>query len=312
MNNGFVIAGTNSGVGKTTLSLGIMAVLSDYMKVQPFKTGPDYIDTAYHTFVTGNKSRNLDTWINDEETVKYLFNKNASHSDISVVEGVMGLYDSKEIGDKKGSTAHLAEILGLPIVLIVNGKGMAGSAAAIVKGYAELMPEVMVKGVIFNQVGHDHYALLKESVEAYTEVKVYGYIEKIDEVEISERHLGLLPAYETLQLGPKMEKLKESLKKTVDFEGLIALSKEAREIDVKKIEIPRKEPIRIGLAKDKLNLLNSVRFKVHFSLIIYICYSLEEGFRRCLPTNCRIMVQSAEISATGWPAEYPTSLSAEV
>jgi cobyrinic acid a,c-diamide synthase len=251
MSKGFIIAGTNSGVGKTTISLGIMAVLADYMKVQPFKTGPDYIDTAYHSYVTGKKSRSLDTWINTEETVKYLFDKSSCDADISVIEGVMGLYDSKEIGEKRGSTAYLAETLGLPVVLIVDGKGMAGSAAAVVKGYAELNPEARVRGVIFNNVGKMHYELLKEAVEAYTNVKAYGYIERLDEVEIPERYLGLLPSHEAAALDDRISILKENIKKTIDFEGLIRFSKDSKDLWVKKIEIEKKEPIRIGLAKDK-------------------------------------------------------------
>jgi cobyrinic acid a,c-diamide synthase len=250
MTPGFLIAGTNSGVGKTTVSTGIMYVLSEEMNVQPFKTGPDYIDPAYHTFITGKKSRNLDTWINSENIIKYLYSKNAKDADMAVVEGVMGLYDSKEIGEKKGSTAYLAEVLNLPTLLIVDGKGMAGSAAAIVKGYAELDPKSNVKGVIFNNVGGMHYQLLKDAVEKFTHVKAYGYIEKLPEIELPSRHLGLVPSCEIDNLKEQLNVLRDRIKNTVDFQGLIELANTAGEIEFEDINIEKKEAIRIGIAKD--------------------------------------------------------------
>ena len=123
-----VLAGTQSGVGKTTISTGIMAALLKRKRnIQPFKVGPDYIDPAFHSYITGNISRNLDSWLLDKETITKLFLKNSQGSDLAIIEGVMGLYDG--FGTTvTGSTAHVAKILQSPVILIINGKGISCSA----------------------------------------------------------------------------------------------------------------------------------------------------------------------------------------
>jgi len=142
-----VIAGTNSGCGKTTISMGIMSALtSEGLKVQPFKVGPDYIDPMFHTCITGNPSRNLDSWMLDETTLSYIFSKNASNADIAVIEGVMGLYDGYGANDLTGSTAHVAKIVEAPVILVVNGEGMSLSIVPIIKGFMDFDKDVKIKG----------------------------------------------------------------------------------------------------------------------------------------------------------------------
>jgi len=134
-----MIGATQSGVGKTTISLGLMAALRKRgLRVQGFKAGPDYIDASHHTFVTGRPSRNLDTWMMSNDVVCELFARAARDTDIAVIEGVMGLYDAVTGVDERGSSAHLAKALRCPVVLVINAASMARSAAALVLGFLKL------------------------------------------------------------------------------------------------------------------------------------------------------------------------------
>lgn len=174
---GVVISGTNSGCGKTTVTAGIIAALVKRgLKLQHYKAGPDYIDPMFHTLLVGRHSRNLDSWLLDEETVRYLYVKNSTDADIAVIEGVMGLYDGSGGRNEAGSTAHIAKITGLPVVLVVNPEGMALSVAALVKGFMYFDRGVSVRGVIFNNVNSEgYYRLLKGFVEENTGIAVLGY-----------------------------------------------------------------------------------------------------------------------------------------
>ncbi len=205
--------------------MGILQALSRSMKVQPFKVGPDYIDPAFHSFITGLHCRNLDSWMLSEDTLRYLFLKNAERADFSLVEGVMGLYDGKGAGGDLGSTAHLARVLNLPVVLVVDGSGMAASAAALVLGYKQYDPRVSLVGVIFNNIKTEkHYRLLKEAVERDTGVKVLGYLPREEFIQLPSRHLGLVPSSEIKGLKELLERLGDTLRKTVDLEAFTALA----------------------------------------------------------------------------------------
>ena len=189
----FIVAGTHSGVGKTTIAIGLMALLKKRgMAVQPFKVGPDYIDPSYHRLVCGRPSYNLDTWMVGVDGVKRTFAKEMQGADIGIIEGVMGLFDGKDDRDEQGSTAHIAKVLKLPVILIVDARSMARSAGALVYGYERFDPGVRIAGVIFNRVGSvRHYEMLKDAVEAKCKAKALGYIPRDEEIIIPERHLGL-------------------------------------------------------------------------------------------------------------------------
>src|SRR3990172_7679982 len=173
-----VIAGTVSGVGKTTIATGLMGALSRRMfKVQPFKTGPDYIDPTYHTWVTGAPSRNLDTWMLSHQAVVELFTRAMKGKDIAVIEGVMGLYDGRSSISDEASTAELAKLLGAPVLLVVDSRKGARSLAAMVSGYQNFDPQLNLGGVILNGIGSDgHLKLCREAIEHYTGVPVLGYL----------------------------------------------------------------------------------------------------------------------------------------
>lgn len=249
-----VIAGTQSGVGKTTISTGIMRalVLRD-IDIQPFKVGPDYIDPAFHSFVTGNKSRNLDSWMLDEETLRELFAKNSYNKRISVIEGVMGLYDGFGVQKDMGSTAHVSKILKAPVVLVIDGSGMSSSAAAMVLGYKMYDTEVSIDGVIINNVsGEKHYELLKKVIEKDTGITCFGYLKKNLNIKLESRHLGLVPSVEVNDLEKKLNELAKMVEDTVDIDGIVNLADKSSSLNVtRKKDVCNKKTINIGVALDK-------------------------------------------------------------
>lgn len=221
-----LIAGTNSGVGKTTISLGLMRALKNRgLKIQPFKVGPDYIDPMYHRYVTGKTSRNIDSYMLDDEQIKYVFNNAAKDSDISIVEGVMGLFDGIGGSINKCSTAYMAKVLKSPVILVINGKAMAGSAAALVLGYKSLDLDIDIVGVIINNVKTEkHFNIIRASIEKYCGIEVLGYLPPDEEIEFESRHLGLIPSEEVRNIDTKVEKLSQSIEKYIDVERIIEIS----------------------------------------------------------------------------------------
>ncbi|KIL38655.1 cobyrinic acid a,c-diamide synthase [Gordoniibacillus kamchatkensis] len=223
MQNRILIAGTGSGVGKTTLTIGLMAALRQKgYNVQGFKCGPDYIDPTYHTAVTGRQSRNLDSWMLSRDTVKDIFRRASSEADISVIEGVMGLFDGKNHLSNEGSAADIAGLLQCPIVLVVNCHSMGRSAAAVVKGFQHFAADVNIAGIIANKVGSEgHYRMVKEAVMQECGLPVFGYLLRDDALEIPERHLGLVPSVERGELEPFFAKLAQQVAATVDVEAIV-------------------------------------------------------------------------------------------
>lgn len=210
-----VIAGTGSGVGKTTVTLGLMAAFQKRgLKVQGFKAGPDYIDPGYHTAITGRPSRNLDTWMVPAEDMVEIFLNGSRDADLSIVEGVMGLYDGKDPLNDKGSTAEIAILLQSPVILVVDVYSLARSAAAVVKGYQGLNPSVPVAGVIANRAGGEgHFQLVKSAIEKECGIPVFGWLPPDPSVDIPERHLGLIPALERGKWFPCLTGWQSSWKK---------------------------------------------------------------------------------------------------
>lgn len=250
---GIMIAGTNSGVGKTTISLGIMKALTNRgITVAPFKVGPDYIDPKFHEFVTGNASYNLDSYLLNKEVVTNLFNKNSKDKDISIIEGVMGLYDGFGIEKDNASSSHIAKILKLPIILVVDGRGMSLSLAALISGYKNFDKDINIAGVIINNVSSKmHYDLLSTIVEKENNIPCLGYLPKNLDISLKSRHLGLIPAEEVDELEEKSEKLSKIIEETIDLDKILEISK-LEVIKTKNyIDITKKYDLRIGVFKDK-------------------------------------------------------------
>lgn len=190
MNSQFLISATTSGSGKTTVTLGLLRALKNRnLKTQPYKCGPDYIDTKYHDLASGNKSINLDLFLSSEDHVKSIFAKHGFDKDVRVTEGVMGLFDGYD--RMAGSSANIAELIGMPVILVINAKSMAYSAAALLYGFKNFYKGINVAGVIFNFVASEsHYSFLKDACHD-AGLEPLGYLPKNAEVEIPSRHLGL-------------------------------------------------------------------------------------------------------------------------
>ncbi|MFF5368870.1 cobyrinate a,c-diamide synthase [Streptomyces sp. NPDC013187] len=192
-----VIAAPSSGSGKTTVATGLMAAFAARgLAVSPHKVGPDYIDPGYHALATGRVGRNLDAYLCGPELVGPLFLHGAQGCDIAVIEGVMGLYDGAAGEGELASTAHVAKLLGAPVVLVVDASSQSRSVAALVHGFASWDPEVRVGGVILNKVASDrHEELLREALEQ-AGVPVLGVLRRAAQVDTPSRHLGLVPVAE--------------------------------------------------------------------------------------------------------------------
>lgn len=246
---GLLIAGTKSGIGKTTVSMGLMSCFSD---VSPFKVGPDYIDGKFHEYVTGNKSYNLDFFLMGEDGVRESFLKH--HKNFSIAEGVMGLYDGLDNSLDNGSSAHISRILNLPVILIVDGAGRSTSIAAEITGYQNFDRRVNIIGVIINKVSSEKtYEILKEAVEKYCKIKCFGYIPKIENISLSSRHLGLVEAYEVYDLKEKIEVLKNEFQKTIDLKAIYETAEINPCYGLKNIFSDFKDRyknVKIGIAKD--------------------------------------------------------------
>lgn len=206
----FLIAAATSNSGKTTFTMGLLRALRNRgINVQPFKCGPDYIDTMFHHIASGNESVNLDTFMSSEEHVKTLYNKYGEKADCRIVEGVMGLFDGY---DKwHGSSAEIAMMLDISIILIVNAKSVAYSVAPLIYGFKHFNPQLKIAGVVFNMVASEnHYAFLRSACED-AGVECLGYLPRNEELVIPGRHLGL-----TITAKEEMNQLAELAAKEIE------------------------------------------------------------------------------------------------
>ena len=215
---------TGSG-GKTTLTAGILAALNNQgVDLQPFKAGPDFIDPQFHSHIVGKPSRNLDSWMMTPEMVRYLFCHNATGVDLALIEGVMGFYDGLLNEPLKGSSAELSVILKTPVILVINGKGMSLSVAAMIRGYMGLSPDVNIVGAILNQVREPIYKQLKPQVEEMTGVPLLGYLPPMPDIELKSRQLGLITPTEIVDLDAQIAKLAAQITESVDLQLLLNLA----------------------------------------------------------------------------------------
>ncbi|MDT3779414.1 cobyrinate a,c-diamide synthase [Nitrospira sp. MA-1] len=252
-----VIAGTHSGVGKTTVTLALLSAFrAQGRTIQPFKVGPDFLDPGHHQLASGRESRNLDGWMLGAVLNRTIFQEAAHGADLSIIEGMMGLFDGSSPVKETGSTAELAHQLNAPILLVVDGSAMARSAAAMVYGYAQFDPSLNVAGVIFNRVNSEgHYLLLKEAVEQETRIPVVGYLATDSEVTIPDRHLGLRTALEGsgTELYAKLGQLASA---TIDLDRVEQLAQASPEMLVTNSGMPAKasspvnQAVRIAVAFD--------------------------------------------------------------
>jgi len=224
-----VIAAPASGSGKTTVATGLMAAYSRAgLAVSPHKVGPDYIDPGYHALATGRPGRNLDAYLCGPERVAPLFAHAADGAELAVVEGVMGLYDGAAGEAELASTAHVAKLLGAPVVLVVDASSQSRSVAALVHGFASWDPEVRVAGAVLNKVASErHEELLRDALDG-AGVPVLGALRRARRVRAPSRHLGLVPVAERRdEAVAAVEALAERVRAQCDLEALLALARGA-------------------------------------------------------------------------------------
>lgn len=256
INSGFCIAGTSSGDGKTTVTLALLrALYNREVKVVPFKCGPDYIDPTFHQQACNKHSRNLDCWMMGKDAVIESFQRGSLEMECSVIEGVMGLYDSSQPGSLHGSSAEIAITLGIPVILTVNAKGMAGSIAAMVKGYCEFSKDINIIGVIANKVGSDKHAqLLSEALNLAGLPPLLGYLKRDDRFILPERHLGLVPFTENQKSTEWFDIMANEAENCFEIDKILALTsldilKKSQQATYPKKSL--KKLIKIGIADDK-------------------------------------------------------------
>ena len=226
-----LIGAPASGGGKTTFTCGLLhALVKRGLRTAACKCGPDYIDPMFHEQVIGAYSRNLDLFFSNADQVRRLVADGATHSDITVIEGVMGYYDGIAVSDE-ASAWDVARTTETPAVFVVDGRGRACSIAAEVAGFVQFHDESRIEGVVLNRVSGAIYPRLKELVEERTGVTVYGYLPKLDDCSLESRHLGLVTASEVVDLREKLDRLADVMEETVDIDGLIALASTAPALD---------------------------------------------------------------------------------
>lgn len=246
-----ILAGTNSGCGKTTVTCAILqALVNRGMKVGAFKCGPDYIDPMFHSRIIGAKSANLDLHFFRENTLRYLLAKNAADRDVSIIEGVMGYYDGTGLTTTRASSYEVAKVTASPVVLVVSAKGASLSVLATIQGFLTLYPENNIKGVILNQCTAITYGALAKAIEERLGIRAFGYLPKLADCALESRHLGLVTAAEVENLREKLFHLAQQAEKTIDLDGLLALAEDAKPLSYDPVALPRMEPVRIAVAKD--------------------------------------------------------------
>ena len=243
-----VVAGTHSGVGKTSVTLGLIGALRRRaLTVQPFKVGPDFIDPLHHRAASGRDAINLDGWMLEPAANREAFARATADADVAVVEGVMGLYDGSEGRSDRGSTAEMAKLLGLPVILVIDASAMARSAAALIHGYATFDPELLLAGVILNNVGGPGHAdLIRDAVAG--RFPILGALPRVPEATIAERHLGLhLPSEIKSE---HRELLADLIDQHLDLDALLQATQARRPEAPPPPEARGTAAVRIGIARD--------------------------------------------------------------
>ena len=250
-----MISGVSSGCGKTTVVCAVLqALVNRGLKTGAFKCGPDYIDPMFHSRIIGAKSANLDLHFFSENTLRFLLAKNAAGCDVSVIEGAMGFYDGAGLTTWKTSAYELALVTKTPVVLVVNARGAALSVLAthiaVIEGFLRFRPESGIRGVILNQCTAMTYASLSAAIEERFGIRCFGFLPRLDECVLESRHLGLVTAGEIRDLREKMQTLAAQAEKTLDIDALLALAHEAEPLDYTPVVLPKKEKIRLAVARD--------------------------------------------------------------
>lgn len=251
-----VMSAPHGRSGKTTITLGLLSALKQQnYKVQAFKKGPDFIDPSWISLVSGTSCRNLDCFFMEKETIRHSVATYGKKSDITIVEGAMGLFDGVDL-EGSGSTAEIAKIIDAPIILVVDTTRMTRSVAPLINGFLNFDSEIKIAGVILNKVARlRHESILRKSIEKYCDVPVLGVFPKGGGMVIPDRHLGLIPAGEREDVRKALEEIGKQSVKCLDLEAILKVAFSAKEMEdagqdlipVSKID---NEKVTIGVCKD--------------------------------------------------------------
>jgi cobyrinic acid a,c-diamide synthase len=241
-------------VGKTTVALGLIAAYRRRgLTVQPFKVGPDFIDPGHHTQAAGRTSVNLDGWMLPQAENLAIFQRHCHEAELALVEGVMGLFDGYDGASEAGSTAQMAKWLGLPVVLVVDARSMARSAAALAHGFATFDPDLKLGGIIFNRIGSDrHLTYLRQAMAQVSGVTCLGGLPREQGLAIPERHLGLVTSEEHPLTSAYMQELADLMETHLDLDALLALMPLVNQEEEEDIPLTGEGPrVRLGVARDQ-------------------------------------------------------------
>lgn len=274
-----IIAGTTSGVGKTTISLAIMYALK-YKKglsVQPFKIGPDFIDPSYHKIITGRESRTLDAWMMGNNGINSTLQNTAIDVDVAIIEGVMGLFDGLSGKSDFASTAYVAKILNAPVILVIDAAKAARSIAAMAFGYLHFDRRLKISGIILNNVsGPKHARYITEACKSKIKVPILGIVQRDNELRMDERHLGLIPTDELdYSKKSKIMKVAKKVSEEIYYDKIVSLFKlkKSKFTEIVKKSEPSISKLKIGVALDNsfnfyynenLNSLRNLRAEITF------------------------------------------------
>lgn len=305
-----MLAAPGSGSGKTCLTCVLLAALKKRGKrIQAFKCGPDYIDPMFHKTVLGIPSGNLDSWFTDAETTKRLFTAAAKEAELSVIEGVMGYYDGTGGVSLEGSSYGLAEMLEIPVLLVVDCRGMSRSVIALIKGFLEYREKSHIRGVLLNRLSEKQYHTLKEKIEEELRIPVLGFFPPCKELELPSRHLGLVMPEETGHLRERFDTLADRLEKTVEIDGILELAETAGKLNAgsgpETIYTGRKEetPVRVAVARDE-----AFCFYYEENLRMLEDYGAELVFFSPLHDTC-LPTANSMLLGGGYPELYAKALS---
>jgi cobyrinic acid a,c-diamide synthase len=249
----FLVSAAHKSSGKTTLSVGLAAALRRRgLAVQAFKKGPDYIDPLWLGLASGRACRNLDFFVATREEALAAFARHGAGADVCLIEGNKGLYDGLDL-DGSNSNAALAKLVGAPVVLVIDARGMTRGIAPLILGYQAFDPQVRFAGVILNRLGGArHESKLRAVIEHYTGVAVLGAVHEDSAVGIVERHLGLVPANEADGAAARIERIREAVERQVDLDGLLEATRgELPAAPAMQGVVQRAKDIRIGIARDR-------------------------------------------------------------
>ncbi len=254
----FLVSATHKSSGKTTMSLGLAAALTARgLVVQPFKKGPDFIDPMWLSAAAGRACRNLDPYLSDEAEIRAALRHHSADADVALIEGNKGLYDGLAL-DGSNSNAAVARMLGLPVVLVIDARGMTRGIAPLILGYQAFDRDIHIAGVILNNLGGSrHEAKLRLVIEHYTDVPVLGAVHHDPRLAIVERHLGLIPSHESGDAARRVGEIAAAIARQVDLDAVLAVAREAPPLTAA-ADAPARLPraaagseIRIGIAQDR-------------------------------------------------------------